>query len=309
MSSSDDTKKTTIPKPKVQRPKPGDKIIWQFWHDMSSDNAPHFYFKFMELMNPGWRQIIIENKTIYDYLDPEDLPKNFSDLEWNKVAQKADIIRVAALLKYGGIYADATIVPLTSFDNVWNILQSNDKLTYYGCKNKAPVKGGFEYSVFWFAAKHNSPVLQEWHNLQMFVLKDLLENPVKPDLPKNFVYERHPMYLDFGDQCLKTVIPKMKNSNSDTFTITHITGCWQNELEMGEYDWKLYNGIVDLLLDKSLKIRHAHYFRGTNEKVPYFVKLHRGGSVKPELLKTGLRDMTNFLPVIDDKTKKLMRSL
>ena len=67
------------------------------------------------------------------------------------------MVRVALLLKYGGLYVDASVIAVKSFYNMYDqiikkINKENDTTTttleYIGFTNKAPLPEKFEYSIW-----------------------------------------------------------------------------------------------------------------------------------------------------------------
>ena len=61
--------------------------------------------------------------------------------------------------------------------------------------------------------------------------------------------------------------------------ILFANGCWQDNKDMGDKDWKIYNDIIDDIVPKDMSTRHAHYYRDPNDDLPWFVKIHRGASI------------------------------
>lgn len=69
------------------------------------------YWKQFRVLHPGWALM-----THRDPLDPDDWP--LTSPHWNKVkagAQLADLVRLEALIKWGGIYVDQDVEPYRSF--------------------------------------------------------------------------------------------------------------------------------------------------------------------------------------------------
>eukprot|EP00481_Brizalina_sp_1-RS-2013_P000239 TRINITY_DN10646_c0_g2_i1.p1 TRINITY_DN10646_c0_g2~~TRINITY_DN10646_c0_g2_i1.p1 ORF type:complete len:153 (+),score=19.16 TRINITY_DN10646_c0_g2_i1:53-460(+) len=58
--------------------------------------------------NCDWKHILITPNNVWKYLNASELPMNV--LSFEKPCHISDVIRVAILAKYGGIYCDATII-------------------------------------------------------------------------------------------------------------------------------------------------------------------------------------------------------
>ena len=140
-----------------------------------------------------------------------DLPYEFNDYQWKKLAQKGDMVRVALLKKYGGLWVDASIVAVKPFYEMYNNIINDIKakggdyadLEYIGWLNKAPVDDKFEFSIWMMLSlTPNCQLFEMWHDEQMKLLYKYTQKT-----PMTVEYE-NPMYLDFGDCVMKKIMPK-----------------------------------------------------------------------------------------------------
>ena len=113
----------------------------------------------------------------------------------------------------------------------------------------------------------------------METFKKCTENPLS-------IAHQHPMYLDFGDCCLKRIIPEWKKNNENKIKLITVVGCWNTEDEMGKENNAIYQKIVNDILsynseqEKETKgaLKHIHFYRDLDQEVPYFIKIHRASA-------------------------------
>jgi len=96
-------------------------VIWTYWRGVADDSGakpPAFVdmcVKGWQFLNPGYNIHVLTPETVSKWLSPSDLPETFKDLP---VQHQSEIVRLALLLKYGGVWLDPTVFltrSLTSF--------------------------------------------------------------------------------------------------------------------------------------------------------------------------------------------------
>jgi hypothetical protein len=84
------------------------KILWMYW-DKGIENVTDPYNKMCfdgwKLLNPDWDIRILNEKTISNYID-------HFNFEGCTVQHQSDILRIKLLEKYGGVWADASTLPM-----------------------------------------------------------------------------------------------------------------------------------------------------------------------------------------------------
>lgn len=88
------------------------RIIWMFW-DKGFDNCPlicKYCVKSWKHYNPDWEVRILDNNSIYNYIDPSLINKIKQKVNRDilHIAGFSDFIRICLLAKYGGVWADIT---------------------------------------------------------------------------------------------------------------------------------------------------------------------------------------------------------
>lgn len=89
------------------------KTIWTYW---DSDQLPEFIQKTIDKwkkLNPDWTIHVLHPKNLKDFLPEVDI---FSFKFADTKPRQSDFVRLHILAKYGGVWADASMVPRKSFD-------------------------------------------------------------------------------------------------------------------------------------------------------------------------------------------------
>lgn len=111
-------------------------IIWTYWQDMHQEetNDTARLRSFLDLchqswrqLNPGWYVRILNQDTMWQYLLKEEMPEGFDDLS---IQHKSDAIRLALLVKYGGVWLDASTLLLQPLSNVVNMADPSQRIFY-----------------------------------------------------------------------------------------------------------------------------------------------------------------------------------
>ena len=122
------------------------KIIWTYW---DSEHLPDFIQKCTDKwrrLNPDWDIKILNPNNLQEYIPEVDI---FSFKFADTKPRQSDFVRLHVLSKYGGIWCDASIVPLKSFD--WVIDEQK--------------KRGVEFIGYyreWATTKPEYPVIESW---------------------------------------------------------------------------------------------------------------------------------------------------
>ena len=136
------------------------KLIWGYW-DSYPDNLPDLCQKSIlswQLRNPDWKIIILNDQNYKQYVSVSDLPTTFDSL---KVQHRSDILRLAVLIRYGGIYMDASTLVYKGFDDIWDAVDE-DKVLLTSL-NQLPKAGLDMYNNGLLMTKRPyNPFLLEW---------------------------------------------------------------------------------------------------------------------------------------------------
>lgn len=123
------------------------KIIWTYW----DNNIPQSVSKLINewvYLNPSWEIKILTKDNLPKFLKSHELPKKFYDgIETPQYS--SDIVRIAILNKYGGVWLDASIKLLKSLNWVTDEF-NNTNIDYLGYKMPS------------FTTNKHKPVIESW---------------------------------------------------------------------------------------------------------------------------------------------------
>ncbi len=83
------------------------KIMWCHWDKEQLPKTHARIWKERQATLPDWTHIMVHDSTMHKYIDPATVPANFKSLS---PQHRADWIRLALLKRYGGVWADGTVI-------------------------------------------------------------------------------------------------------------------------------------------------------------------------------------------------------
>ncbi len=172
------------PKKKIEN---SEKIIWQYWgQGFSKDDVPEIVqmcFDSVDKYKGTYRIIRLCDEDLHEYIElPEDI--------WNKyrmglvgATHFSDLIRIALLTAYGGVWLDATILLTATLEDV---LINNDWFLYQRDQKQEDKKSWRRTYAYYFSwnknfkvrmlssiiyAKANSEVISDLFQLMVYYWK------------------------------------------------------------------------------------------------------------------------------------------
>lgn len=144
--------------------RPGDKVMWGYWHSGRATMPGYceFCVRTWLARNPGWKVVVLDEDMLSSYLDPSDLPSTFGSL---KVQHRSDIVRVAVLRRFGGIYMDVSTFCLQGFERIFT-MRGGPNLLLSGPTDgafTADAAAHFPNNALLIARRPGDPILGEWH--------------------------------------------------------------------------------------------------------------------------------------------------
>ena len=135
------------------------KTIWLLWLQ-GWDSAPWLAQQVKqswEINNPGWTVALVTNDNLKTYVT--DIDYVYRDTISPQA--KSDIIRLALLNKYGGVWADATLLCMKPLDSwVQDAIQPSSFWMYHGTGGQMDIKHG---PASWFIVSvAGSPIISKW---------------------------------------------------------------------------------------------------------------------------------------------------
>jgi len=112
------------------------KNIFLYWDDKGNSDTPDYILMCRETIlkncGDGVNVILINKNNLLDYLD--DVPENLFKLK--EIAHIADYVRVALLVKYGGIWLDSDCILLKDLNPIFEKLKKNEYVGYSWQENQ-----------------------------------------------------------------------------------------------------------------------------------------------------------------------------
>lgn len=138
------------------------KTIWTYW---DTEELPDFIQKCIakwRQLNPGWTINVLNPKNLGEYLPGVDIfGMKFADSK----ARQSDFVRLHVMAKYGGVWADASMVPTRSFDWVLDAQKSkgSEFIGYY--REGATTRPEYPVIESWFFANiPGSNFVSKWRD-------------------------------------------------------------------------------------------------------------------------------------------------
>lgn len=136
------------------------KIIWMFWDSESIPAEVNLFKERIRIDNPEYQLNLITFENLNSYADELVFDENVEI----PIANKSDLIRLALLYKYGGIWLDITTIllkPLSWFLQIDNI-NNFDLIAFY--REKSTTDFSRPIIESWFlAAPPNNEFIKRWY--------------------------------------------------------------------------------------------------------------------------------------------------
>lgn len=162
------------------------KKIWSYWEssgNASDDSLVEICQASWKEHCPDWTIRLLTKDTVFDWVSKEEMPLNYNDLT---PTFQSDFIRLYLLIKYGGLWADATYNFLTGLQWLEEIVGSEGSEgsesaehsdNYYGFYHH------FDYpeSHFLYTQKPQSKSIKLWYSAMFEIAKyspDFSKSPI-----------------------------------------------------------------------------------------------------------------------------------
>lgn len=136
----------------------GRQTIWTYWQGPKSPMV-EICFKSWKKHLPDWEIMILNENTIWNYINKSEVPKNYDNLD--SVQRKKDVIALILLKKYGGVWMDASILVIDDSLNNWfkDMMIKYDTVIY----ETPQYESGIE---MWFViSKSKSYFIEQWSKI------------------------------------------------------------------------------------------------------------------------------------------------
>jgi hypothetical protein len=133
------------------------RTIWIYWHQ-GWDAAPPVAKRCLETWrshNPGWDIVALSGDNIGDHLDLDSIlpPGARANIEYDALS---DIVRIALLRAYGGVWVDSTLYCLTPLDD-W--VDDAARAGFFAFADPAPDR---MVSSWFLVSEREHPLVEAW---------------------------------------------------------------------------------------------------------------------------------------------------
>ena len=152
------------------------KIIWAYWH-AGEEALPGFCqlaVQSWKVRNPGWQVIILSDQNYQQYVSPSDLPSTYFEATF-KVQHRSDILRLAVLRRYGGLYLDASYVLLRGLDDLWDKAHQHNHFyltSLVTLQQHREEEMAFPNNCLLLVPRPQNPVLVKWQTKMIQYMED-----------------------------------------------------------------------------------------------------------------------------------------
>lgn len=188
------------------------KNLWLFW-EQGENNITDEYTKMCingwRLLNPDWNIRLLNKELSLKYV-PE-----LEEFMWLSVQTRSDLLRTLLLIKYGGVWADASTLPLKPLTNNIENMDNGAGIFFYRYN---PPSRGNHYISSWFiiSMKKNNYLLKK---LCKNFIKNLREK--RELLTYYYNSNNNPLYFIYHDTLTELYNKNKKiRKTIDTLTIT-----------------------------------------------------------------------------------------
>ena len=179
------------------------KKIWMLWYQGVSE-APFIVRSCIDSwikQNPNWEVIILDSECLNQYVRLNLPEKKVTSLSLNHLS---DLLRLALLSKYGGVWADATTFCMKPLDDWINDCSTSGFFAFY-----KPGRDRIMSNWFMVSEKGNPIVLKLKERLTLYWVEN------KFDIPKN-------RFQKIAKKKLEKILNKSeKNDSVLVFTNSH----------------------------------------------------------------------------------------
>lgn len=185
------------------------KKIWMYWEqgeENLNDEYLRMCFNGWKTLNPDWNIYLLNKETALYYV-PE-----LKKYDWTSVQTRSDILRTKLLIKFGGVWADISTLPLKPLSNNIEMIDNGTGLFFY--RYNPPLDGNILISN-WFiiSFQKNHYLLKKLYSSFTQKLKQkknqLLFYYQKKNNPYYFIYHFTLTELYFKDKKIKNTIDKL----------------------------------------------------------------------------------------------------
>ena len=146
--------------------------VWQYWEKKDGRDIPGYIAYCMERTRrqcaiDGLKYVLITPENLTKYIPANKIPNNYYLLE--EIAHRADYVRVAALLYYGGFWVDSDCLIIDSLRPLFDdITKRRNDIVYFDISEK---DDDVEVQIGLLGSKQFNSIYYKWYTRINTVLK------------------------------------------------------------------------------------------------------------------------------------------
>ena len=135
------------------------QTIWTYWDQGKNELCPFYKMcvKTWKKKNPNHRIIILDKYNVYKYLDKTDLPPNWEHIE--SPQHKSDFVRLALLVKYGGVWIDISTICLKPINSIF---KQDKSLEGFAIRRFDNNNGLSVFENYFITGNKGSDIIKKW---------------------------------------------------------------------------------------------------------------------------------------------------
>ena len=240
------------------------KKIWLYWEDDEIPNLIKLCYKSIIKQCNGYEVVLLNRSTILDYID---LPTLSDEIP---LANKSDLIRLELLVKYGGIWMDASVFLTQSMDWILNRIKDHDTFLFYSDECTLDFSNPIPESWFIVCPKNNKFII-DWRDEFKKCITSLYPKEYYNEIKFNKEIIQNLTVPDYLLIYISAIVCLRRNKYKILYVSSGSVGHYYNY----KYNWNGY-AIASCLLFKNY--RHVFipklikFTSSTRKPIDFFIK-------------------------------------
>lgn len=213
------------------------KKIWLYWDTINIPYSVNLCIDSIKKHCHDYEINLLNADTVVNYISLPDLSKEVLP------AQKADLIRLELLAKYGGIWMDASIFLTQNLNWIFNKIENHDAFLFYSDECTLNIKKPISENWFIVAEKSNN-FIKSW--------RDEFKKCITSDEPKRFyeniVSDKNLVQNLTSPEYLLCYLSAIVCLNKNKYKILYASSGSVGHFYNYKYNWSGYAVAIHLLL-------------------------------------------------------------
>lgn len=234
------------------------KIIWLYWEDAEIPDLVKLCYKSIKKHCQEYEVNFLNASNVLDYIDLPNFPNEIP------LAQKADLIRLELLLKYGGMWMDASIFLTRNLDWILSRIDDHDAFLFYSDECTTDI--AHPISENWFiASPKNSQFIREWRDEFKKCITSLNPKEYYSDIKFNKEIVQNLTVPDYLLAYISVIVCLRRNKYKILYASSGSVGHYYNY----KYNWSGYAVACHILFRNKRNIYNPYLIKfASNSRKP-----------------------------------------